>query len=301
MKIEIKHRFSGAVLYACDVPDTVARSGMEMRHSLEKANKDGSDLSYSDLSGSDLSYSNLSGSNLSYSNLSGSNLSYSNLSGSDLSGSDLSYSNLSDSNLSGSNLSGSDLSYSNLSGSDLSYSNLSDSDLSYSDLSYSNLSGSNLSGSNLSYSNLSGSDLSGSNLSGSDGNQLPRATLEQAIENLDKVRAIVLDNETRLDMGHWHGDDGWRERTCAEETLCGTTHCMAGWLQVCTTEQSLKDIPASLAGILAAPVAAKMFYRGNAEALEWLRDRKYVAETEEYEKRAAELKAKRESEKSGAA
>lgn len=125
--------------------------------------------------------------------------------------------------------------------------------------------------------------------------KLPRATPEQAIENLDKVREIILDDQARLDMGHWHGDDSWRSRTCAEETLCGTTHCMAGWLQVCTTEQALKTVPASVAGIMAAPIASKMFYRGNAEALEWLRDRKYVAETAEAEQRAAARKAMREA------
>ena len=38
-------------------------------------------------------------------------------------------------------------------------------------------------------------------LSGADGNQLPRATPAQTIENLDKVRAIVADNRDRLNMG----------------------------------------------------------------------------------------------------
>ena len=68
---------------------------------------------------------------------------------------------------------------------------------------------------------------------------------------------------------------------------------MAGWLQVCTTEPALKDIETSLAGALAAPIAVKMFYRSDAEALKWLEDRAYVAETEEYEKRSAELTARR--------
>jgi uncharacterized protein YjbI with pentapeptide repeats len=169
MKFEIKHRFTGNVLFAleCDnlkiCLETAVKSysnlsysdlsGSNLRDSnLRDSNLSGSNLSYSNLSGSDLSGSNLSGSNLSYSNLSGSNLSYSNLSGSDLSGS----------NLRGSNLRGSNLSYSNLSGSNLSGSNLSGSDLRYSNLSYSNLSGSNLRDSNLRGSNLSGSNLSGS-------------------------------------------------------------------------------------------------------------------------------------------
>ena len=138
-------------------------------------------------------------------------------------------------------------------------------------------------------------DLRGADLSDADGQPLPRATPEQAIENLDKVRAIVLDDQARLEMGHWHGDDEWRGRTCAEEAVCGTTHCMAGWLQVCTTEPALKEVEAHTAGVCAAPIAAKMFFRGQKEALEWLTDRKYVAETEEAERRAAARKAKREA------
>ena len=98
MKIEIKHRYTGTVLFALE---TISR-----KLCVEAAAARKIDLSYSDLSGSDLSYSDLSGSNLSYSDLSGS----------DLRGSDLSDSNLRGSDLSGSDLSGSDLSDSNLSG-----------------------------------------------------------------------------------------------------------------------------------------------------------------------------------------
>ena len=171
------------------------------------------------------------------------------------------------------------------------------------DLSGADLRGAVLRGADLSDADLRGADLSDADLrgavlrdavlSGADGKPLPRATPAQAIENLDKVRAIVMDNRERLNMRHWHGDDGWKERTCAEETLCGTTHCMAGWLQVCSPEPALKEVEAYLAGVLAAPVAAKMFYRGDAEALQWLESRAYVAETEEAERRAAERAARK--------
>ncbi len=155
------------------------------------------------------------------------------------------------------------------------------------------LSGAVLSGAVLSGADLRGAVLSGADLSGADGQPLPRATPEQAIENLDKVREIVLDNRDRLDMGHWHADDGWKERTCAEETLCGTTHCMAGWLQVCSTEPALKGVEAYVAGVCAAPIAAKMFYRGQQEALTWLETRAYVGETEEHARRDAERAARK--------
>ena len=97
----------------------------------------------------------------------------------------------------------------------------------------------------------------------------------------------------KLYMGHWHGDEAWRERSCAEETLCGTTHCLAGWLQVCSTEPALRTVEASLAGVLAAPVASKMFYRGDEEAFKWLESRQYVQDTAEAEKRAAERAARK--------
>src|SRR5574337_1587496 len=104
--LQIKHRYTGAVLFEC-----AAESGMTMRHVLERAVASGANLSRSDLSGSNLSYSNLSGSDLRGSDLRGSDLS-----GSDLRRSDLSYSNLSGSDLRGSDLRGSDLRGSNLSG-----------------------------------------------------------------------------------------------------------------------------------------------------------------------------------------
>ena len=195
------------------------------------------------------------------------------LSGADLSDAELSGANLSDADLSGANLSGADLRGANLRGADLSGADLRDADLR---------------GASLSSADLSDADLRGANLRGHDGKQLPRATPEQSIENLDKVREIVLDNEARLNMDHWHGDAAWRDKTCAEEVLCGTTHCMAGWLQVCTTEPALKNIDTQLAGTLAAPVAAKMFFRPQEEALAWLTSRAYVAEIAKAQQRKAE-------------
>ena len=303
MNVEIKHRYTGAVLFTFDVPEGVA-SGMAVRHALEAAVKSGADLSDAYLRdaylrGADLRGANLRDAGLSGANLSGANLRDAYLSGADLSDAYLSGANLRDAGLSGANLrdaylSGADLSGADLRGADLSGAGLSGANLRDAYLSGANLRDAGLSGANLSGADLSDAYLSGAYLSGADGKQLPRATPEQAIENLDKVRAIVLDNRDRLRMGHWHGDDSWREKTCAEETLCGTTHCLAGWLQVCTNEPALKNVPAQLAGVLAAPVASKMFYRGNKEALAWLESRAYVAETEEAERRAAERKAKRE-------
>ena len=228
--VQIKHRWTDAVLFECAVPDDVS-SGSATRHALEKAVACGADLRDADLRGADLSDADLR-----------------------------------------------------------------DAYLRGADLRDADLRGAYLRGADLSGADLRGADLSDADLRGADGNQLPRATPQQAIENLDKVREIVMDDRARLFMGHWHGSDEWKERTCAEETLCGTTHCMAGWLQVCTTEPALKNIETALAGTLAAPVAAKMFYRSDEEAFKWLESRAYVAETEEAERRAAERAARKASE-----
>ena len=142
-------------------------------------------------------------------------------------------------------------------------------DLSGANLSYADLIGANLRGADLSGAYLGDADLSGANLS-------LRATPEQAVENLDKVRAIILDDHDRLDMGYWHGGNQWPDKTCAEEVLCGTTHCLAGWLQVCSTDPEIRAMTPELAGILSAPVAKKMFYRTESDVLEWLQKRKYA-------------------------
>jgi hypothetical protein len=92
------------------------------------------------------------------------------------------------------------------------------------------------------------------------------------------VRAIILDSEDRLKMSQWHGNGDWIKKTCAEEAVCGTTHCLAGWLQVCSTDDNVRRMETQSAGALQAPIAAKLFFRENDEVLNWLRDREYIKE-----------------------
>jgi uncharacterized protein YjbI with pentapeptide repeats len=231
IKHQIKNRYTGAVLFECEVPGDTP-SGLMTRYALEKATDAGANLRGADLSGADLSDAYLRGADLrgAY------------LRGADLRGADLSDAYLSDAYLSGADLSGA-----------------------------------YLSGAYLRGANLRGADLRGADLSDADDKQL-RATPEESIENLDKVRAIILDDKTRLEMGHWHGGNEWVGRTCAEEAVCGTTHCLAGWLQVCSTKPAIRKMGAELAGILSAPVAAKMFFRQPDEVLNWLETRAYATE-----------------------
>jgi len=107
MKFEIKHRFTGAILF------TVETGSLKL--AVELAVKSGANLR-----GANLSDANLRGANLSYANLRGANLS-----GANLSGANLSYANLRGANLSDAYLSGANLSYANLRGANLSYAYLS--------------------------------------------------------------------------------------------------------------------------------------------------------------------------------
>ena len=110
MKIDIKCRFSGSVLFSHECEGNTIKLTLEMavkdRADLRRASLSDADLSYADLSYADLSYADLSDADLSYANLSYANLSYANLSYADLSYADLSYANLSYANLYGANLRG---------------------------------------------------------------------------------------------------------------------------------------------------------------------------------------------------
>ena len=175
--------------------------------------------------------------------------------------------------LSGAYLSGSNLSKATLLEAYLSEAYLSGSDLSGANLSKATLLEADLSGANLSKATLLGADLSGAVYNGP-----APATHDEAIANLDKVREIILDNKERLQMAMWHDSHEWRTRTCAEEAICGTSHCLAGWLQVCSTDDRVRQMEPHIAGYICAPVAAKMFYQDNQATLEWLRERKYAEE-----------------------
>ena len=70
MKHQIKHRYTGAVLFDADISDD-APAGMKTRAALEKATEAGANLSGANLSGAYLSDAYLSGANLSGANLSG--------------------------------------------------------------------------------------------------------------------------------------------------------------------------------------------------------------------------------------
>jgi uncharacterized protein YjbI with pentapeptide repeats len=172
MKIEIKNRFTGEIIFSHEAEENsvsaTVKAALEVNTNLSGANLIDANLSGANLSGANLSGANLIDANLIDANLSGANLSGANLIDANLSGANLSGANLIDANLSGANLSGANLIDANLSGADLSGANLIDANLSGANLSGANLSGANLIDANLSGANLSGANLIDANLSGAD-------------------------------------------------------------------------------------------------------------------------------------
>ena len=79
MKIEIKNRWSGEVIFAHEAENNsmslTVKAALDASVSLSDANLSGANLSGADLSGADLRGANLSGANLSGADLSGANLS----------------------------------------------------------------------------------------------------------------------------------------------------------------------------------------------------------------------------------
>ena len=96
--IQIRHRYTDAVLFECEVPAGL-KSGLHMRHALEqasatRANLDGANLDGANLDGANLDGANLDGAYLARANLAGANLARANLAGANLAGANLDGANL---------------------------------------------------------------------------------------------------------------------------------------------------------------------------------------------------------------
>ncbi len=153
-----------------------------------------------------------------------------------------------------------------LSGADLSGANLINADLSGADLS-----GANLSDANLRDANLRGANLRGANLRGAD--------LSDAPFVIEKIHAKIHEAASgygALDMSSWH-------------SLCGTTHCRAGWAVALAG-----DAGRTLEWAYGTPVAAALIYIASDPELEKVPN--FYCENEEAladMKRLADMEAKR--------
>jgi uncharacterized protein YjbI with pentapeptide repeats len=110
MKHQITNRYSGAVIFECDVPEGTA-SGLRTRHVLERAVE-----ASADLAGAYLAGAYLAGAYLARAYLASADLADANLADADLAGANLAGANLADANLAGANLADANLAGANLAG-----------------------------------------------------------------------------------------------------------------------------------------------------------------------------------------
>jgi uncharacterized protein YjbI with pentapeptide repeats len=135
-RIEIKHRWTGTVLYATDVADD---DPYPIRTAVANANLNGAyltgaDLANANLTGADLANANLNGAYLANADLNGAYLTGADLTNANLNGADLANADLANANLNGAYLTGADLTNANLNGADLANADLRSADLSGADL-----------------------------------------------------------------------------------------------------------------------------------------------------------------------
>jgi uncharacterized protein YjbI with pentapeptide repeats len=180
MKIEIKSRWSGSVLFSLETDswkvalEAAVKSGADLCGAnlrdadLRGANLRGANLRDADLCGANLRDADLRGANLRGANLRDADLCGANLRDADLCDADLCGANLRDADLRGANLRGANLCGANLRGANLRGANLRDADLRGANLRGANLCGANLRGANLRGANLCGADLCGANLRDAD-------------------------------------------------------------------------------------------------------------------------------------
>ncbi|MCB8880084.1 pentapeptide repeat-containing protein [Acidisoma cellulosilytica] len=215
-KFQILNRFSGSIIFECEISAEVAILGIGARlgFAVKKAIEVSANLSRANLSRADLSRADLSDANLSRADLSRANLSDANLSRADLSRADLSRADLRSANLSRADLSDANLSDANLSRADLSDANLSRANLSRADLSRANLSRADLSDANLSDANLSRADLRSADLRSADLRSAKNDVFDILLRAIPEVPAL-LDalRAGKIDGSVYEGD-------CA--CLCGT-------------------------------------------------------------------------------
>jgi hypothetical protein len=128
MKIEIKSRYSGEVLFAHEQENNTIRITLELAVKA-RANLTEANLTEANLYGANLTEANLTEANLYRANLRGANLTEANLYRANLRGADLTEANLRAANLRGANLRGANLTEANLYGANLTEANLTEANL----------------------------------------------------------------------------------------------------------------------------------------------------------------------------
>ena len=224
--IEIKHRFTGAVIWAGEAANILeAVNGARAAGAdLRGANLGGADLRGANLGDADLRGANLGDADLRGANLGDANLGDADLRGANLGGANLGDAHLGDADLRGANLRCADLRGANLGDAHLRAADLRGADLRGADLRDANLGDANLGDADLGDANLGDADLGDADLRGANlgsreermRDYRQRHPKVPVVEHLDaKILAAVESGAGAIDMSRWHS--------------CETTHCRAGW------------------------------------------------------------------------
>jgi Pentapeptide repeats (8 copies) len=240
MKLDIKNRFTGKVQFTAEIEcDVDALLGIKFGLAVKWAIKTGAYLARANLADA-----NLAGADLADANLAGANLAGADLADANLAGAYLARADLADANLAGADLARANLADANLAGADLADANLAGANLARADLAGADLADANLAGANLDRADLAGAYLAGA--------VSWRANLEPfdvpLVPKIDAVILAEIEKGGLLDMGVWHGPQGW----------CGTTHCRAGWAVHCAGKQGR-----ALEEKVGTQRAAAMIYRAS--------------------------------------
>jgi uncharacterized protein YjbI with pentapeptide repeats len=127
MTIEIRHRYSGEVIFTATGATTIAAA--VVMAVTAGADLNWADLNWADLNGADLNWANLNGASLNGASLNGANLNRASLNGANLNGANLNGADLNWANLNRASLNGADLNGASLNGASLNGANLDGADL----------------------------------------------------------------------------------------------------------------------------------------------------------------------------
>jgi hypothetical protein len=196
---EIKHRFSSAVLFSCELPEEIAAQyvSRQLGYAVKEAIKARADLAGAYLAGADLARADLAGADLARADLAGAYLADANLAGADLAGADLAGAYLADADLAGADLAGAYLADAYLADA------------------Y-NVPETNGSEATEPYERAITDEQRAARYAKRSAKFRERNPDVPVIEQLDaKILAAVENGAGKLDMSRWHS--------------CQTTHCRAGW------------------------------------------------------------------------